>query len=102
MDLLKQEDAAYEKVCAPYFGAGGKFHAWLNEYRTKVAERVAAGTDANEGTIQTQFVMFDFPAKDYRKTGQLVGVRDYLAKIGAVYELRAGNARPPQDLIVIK
>lgn len=102
MDLLKQEDAAYEKACAPYFGTGGKFHTWLNEYRTKVAERVATGTDANESTIEIQFVMFDFPAKGYRKTGQLVGVRDYLAKIGDVYELRVGNARPPQDLILIK
>ena len=102
MDLLKQEDAAYDKACAPYFGPGGKYHTWLKEFRTKVAERVATATDANESTIESQFVIFDFPAKGYRKTGQLVGVRDYLAKIEKVYELRYGNARPPQDLILIR
>lgn len=52
--------------------------------------------------METQFVIFDFPAKGYRKTGQLVGVRDHLAKIEKVYELRYGNARPPQDLILIR
>jgi hypothetical protein len=102
MDLLKQEDAAYEKACVPFFGTGGKFHTWLNDYRTKVAMKVASGTDANEGTIASQMAIMDSPGSGYRMTGQLVGVRNYLEQIRKVYELRYGNARPPMDLILIK
>ena len=102
MDLLKQEDAAYEKACVPFFGTGGKFHTWLNDYRTKVAMKVAAGTDANESTIASQMTIMDSPGASFKMTGQLVGVRDYLAKIKAVYELGNGNARPSPELILIK
>ena len=102
MDLLKLVDSAYEKACVPFFGAGGKFHTWLDDYRTKVAMKVAAATDANESTIASQMAIMDSPAAGYRMTGQLAGVRDHLAKIEEVYGLRYGRARPPLDLILIK
>ena len=102
MELLKQEDAAYESVCAPYFGAGGKFHAWLNEYRTRVSAKLAAANEANDATIITQMSMLDSPGQGYRSTAKLAATHEYLARVGEVFELRYGKARPPLDLILIK
>lgn len=100
MELLKQEDAAYEKACVPFFGTGGKFPSWLGDYRTKAASKVAEANDANERDLVTQLAMFEISG--YRATGQLAAVLDYLTKVEAVYAIRYGNARPPQDLILIK
>lgn len=100
MDLLKQEDAAYEKACVPYFGAGGKLVSWLNDYRTKVALKVADATDASDRDLATQLAMFEISG--YRAIGQLTGVLDYLEKLEAMYAIRYHKAGPPQDLILIR
>lgn len=100
MDLLKQEDAAYDKACVPYFGVGGKFPTWLTEYRTKVAAKVAEATDASDSDLITNLKMFDISG--FRATGQLTAVLDYLEKLGVVYAVRYSYASPPTDLIRIK
>ena len=94
--LFAQENAAYEKMCEPFFGPNGTFPTWLSAYRTKVTEKQIDAGVKQDATIANQMVIMDTPTGGYRSTAPLKGVRDYMNEVLKVYALRkhkAGDAR---------
>jgi hypothetical protein len=94
--LFAQENAAYEKMCEPFFGANGTFPAWLNSYRTKVIEKQIDGGVKQDATIANQMVIMDTPTGGYRSTAPLKGVRDYMHEVIQVYGFRKHKAGDPR------
>jgi len=98
--LLAQRDAAYEKACAPFFGAGGSYHTWLNEYKTKVAEPMAAVQDAQDAIVAQQMVIMQTPAgPGFRPLGPFMSAGDYLREAEAVYSVREAKSKPIVPMI---
>ena len=92
--LLAERNAAYERACAPFFGAGGSYHSWLTEYKTKVAEPNAAVQDSNDGIIGQQMVIMETPnGPGFRPLGPFMSARDYLREAEKVYSFRAGKQK---------
>ena len=98
--LLAQRDAAYEKACTPFFGTAGSYTAWLNEYKTKVAEPMAAATDAQDNIVGQQMVIMQTPAgAGFRPLGPFMSARDYLREAEKVYSVRAGKSKPTVPMV---
>jgi hypothetical protein len=92
--LFAQENAAYEKMCEPFFGANGTFPTWLNAYRTKVTEKQIDAGVKQDATIANQMVIMDTPTGGYRSTAPLKGVRDYIHEVVQVYGFRNEGGDP--------
>ena len=96
--LVQQENAEYEKACAPYFGPKGAFNAWLENYRTDVIDKMIAVTEANDAMVVGQMAIMDTPTGGYRSTAKLEGVHNYLRQLYKVSSYRRPKARPRFEL----
>ena len=98
--LLTQRDAAYEKACAPFFKAGGPYHTWLNDYKTKVAEPNAAVQDSQDGIVGQQMVIMQTPnGPGFQPLGPFMSARDYLREAEKVYSFRSAKAKPVVPMV---
>ncbi|HUF22072.1 MAG TPA: hypothetical protein VMP00_15125 [Burkholderiales bacterium] len=91
--LIAEENAAYERACAPYFGANGKFHTWLNSYRTEVIDRMISAAEAGEGALVGQMAAMGLPGGGYRPTTAFQEVDNFILKMSSVYQLRRNKAK---------
>lgn len=99
--LIEQENAAYEKACAPFVGPKGHFRNWLDSYRKQVIEPTSSASA--DAVLMTQMAIMDTPTGGYRSLEPLKGVRNYLQKVEVVYGVRRKKARPAfTDLVVSK
>jgi hypothetical protein len=96
--LIEEENAAYEKACAPYFGTGGSFHKWVSSYRTEVVDKLIAGGEASDGALVMQMQAMDVPGGGYRSTVPLQQVNTSLTKLRTVWGIRLPRATPRVDL----
>ncbi len=94
--LFAQQNAAYEKMCEPFFGSNGTFTNWLSAYRTKVIQPRIDGGVVGDATIASQMAIMDTPTGGYRSTAPLKGVRDYMQEVIRVYALRKHKAGDPR------
>jgi hypothetical protein len=98
VQLIAQENAEYEKACAPYFGAGGTFPKWLTSYRTEVIEKLIENGDAGESAMIMQMAAMDLPDGGYRSTYEAEQAINYLNWQRRVYSTRLAKARPVVEL----
>jgi len=90
--LVQQENAEYEKACAPFWGPTGAFPSWMASYKTNVTNKIIAAQEANDGVIVVQMAIMDTPSGGYRSTATLEGIRNYLNEVRNVYSLRRSRA----------
>jgi hypothetical protein len=88
--LIKQKNVAYEKVCGSFFGPTTIFATWLSGYKTHVISDVIAPQETSDAAMVSQMAIMDSPTGGYRSTAKLEGVRDYLRRVRAAYDLRWG------------
>lgn len=96
--LIEEENAAYEKACAPYFGTGGSFHQWVSSYRTEVVDKLISSGEATDGAMVMQMQAMDVPGGGYRSTVPLQQVNTSLTKLRTVWGVRLPRATPRIDL----
>jgi hypothetical protein len=96
--LVNERNAAYEKACAPYFGAGGAFHRWLAAYRSEVTEKQIAAVESGNATMVQQFAIMDTPSGGYRSTGGYDVVREHLHRMREVVGSRRYKTTPQVTL----
>jgi hypothetical protein len=94
--LFAQENAAYAKMCEPFFGPNGTFPTWLTAYRTKVTEKQIDAGVKQDAIIANQMVIMDTPTGGYRSTAPLKGVWDYMYEVREVYGFRKDKAGDPR------
>jgi len=94
--LIAEENAAYEKACAPYFAAKGKFHVWLDSYKHDVIDKMIAAEEASTAAIAVQMQIMDVPMDV--TSGKLRGVREYLRNLYNVTGYRRAKAEPTIQL----
>ncbi len=101
VELIAQRNAAYEKACAPVFGAGGSYHTWMADYKTKVAKKLAAASDAQDGIVAQQMVIMQAPTgPGFRPLGPFMSARDYLREAQTVFSIRESKAKPSVPMVM--
>lgn len=91
--LVAEENAARERACAPYFGAGGSFPRWLASYRAEVIEKLMATEKGMDSALAAQMKAMGLPG-DIQPTASLKRVREFIRKANDVYGVRPGRTRP--------
>ena len=92
--LIDERNAAYEKACQPFFGAGGAFHKWVAAHRSEVTEKQLAAEANGNAAMAQQFAIMDTPSGGYRTTGGYDVVREHLRRLGEVVAYRAYKTAP--------
>jgi hypothetical protein len=96
--LVSERNAAYEKACAPFFGAGGTFHRWLAAHRSEITEKQIAAEESGNATVVQQFAIMDTPSGGYRLTGGYDVVREHLRRMSEVVGYRRYKTTPQVTL----
>ena len=98
VQLIGEENAAYERACAPYFGASGTFQKWLTSYRTEVAEKMVNTGDPGEAAMIMQMAALDLPGGGYKSIEPLKQAQNFLRTMRNVYDVRRNKAAPQIQL----
>ena len=98
VQLIGEENAAYERACAAYFGAGGTFQKWLSSYRAEVAEKMVNTGDAGEAVMIMQMAAMDLPGGGYKSTVPLKQAQNFMRTMRTVYDIRHNKAVPQIQL----
>jgi len=88
--IVKERNAAYDKVCASWWGANGQVHAWFGRYKTLLVNE-AQGYDANSAAIVTQMQILDAPSGGYRSTYSFEAASRYLERARSIFQNRPGT-----------
>jgi hypothetical protein len=94
--LIGEQNAAYERACAPYFAAKGKFHVWLDSYKQDVIDKMIAAEEASTAAVAVQMQIMDVPMDV--TSGKLRGVREYLRNLYNITGYRRAKAEPTIQL----
>lgn len=92
--LLNERNAAYEKACAPFFGANGSMHKWLQAFRTEVTEKALSAEERGNAIMAQQFAIMETPSGGYRTTSGYDLVRLYLSRLSEVVGYRGYKVKP--------
>jgi hypothetical protein len=93
VQLVAEENAAYERACAPYFGANGSFHKWASSYRTEVVDKLV-GDNSGDAIMIMQMQAMDLPGGNYRSTAPLQQADNFLQKMRTAWAVRLNKATP--------
>ena len=97
VQLIAEENAAFERACAPFFGANGSFHKWASSYRTEVAEKLI-GDGSGDAIMIMQMQAMDLPGGNYRSTNTLKQASNFASRLGAVWGIRPSKSTPRVEL----
>lgn len=93
VQMVAEENAAYERACTPFFGPNGSFHKWASSYRTEVTDKMS-GNAEGEDPMVTQFRMMDLPGGGYRSTVPMLHAGNYVLKVREVWNVRQRKTTP--------
>jgi len=97
VQLVAEENAAYERACAPYFGPNGSFHKWASSYRTEVVDKLV-GDNSGDAIMIMQMQAMDLPGGNYRSTTPLQQADNFLQRMQTVWAVRLNRATPRIEL----
>ncbi len=101
VQLIAEENAAYERACAPYFGANGSFHKWAGSYRTEVSEKLGSDVLGDDMMVM-QLQAMGLPGGDYRDTSPLQHTSELLRRVGDIWKIRQNTKTKPSISLVKK
>jgi hypothetical protein len=97
VQLVAEENAAYEGACAPYFGPNGSFHKWATSYRTEVLDKMAgAGAD---DLMALQIQAMGLPGGPYRSITPMEQANDFLRRVREIWAIRLRKTKPSIALV---
>lgn len=90
--ILKDRDAAYAANCAQWFGANGRFHAYMNRYKDYlVQERIPHHKRLMDEPRLDNFRLLKVPAAGWRTTTDYEAAEDYMRKASQVFGERQAD-----------
>jgi hypothetical protein len=96
VQLIAEENTAYERACAAYFGPNGSFHKWASSYRTEVLDKMAdVGGDA---VMAMQIQAMGLPGGNYRSITPMQQANDFLRRVREIWSIRANTTKPSVPL----
>jgi hypothetical protein len=97
--LNAEYDRAYQSICPQWWGASGKFQAYLKQEKDRLINERVPELEKRDAPKLQQYAIMSTPAATYRSTAQLQAVSEYLETLSKVYNLRESKARcsRPQD-----
>jgi hypothetical protein len=98
VQLIAEENAAYERACAPYFGPNGSFHKWASSYRTEVVEKLV-GDGSGDAVMIMQMKAMDLPGGNYRSTNPLQQANNFITRVGRIWGIRQNKTKPTVELV---
>jgi hypothetical protein len=99
-DLIRKENAEYERVCASYYGPMGVFTQWLAGYKAallKTSEAEAAGDRGFALNLEMMGI-----SGGYRSEATYNAVGNYLTQLSRVYRERIVKREPGEFTAVLK
>ena len=97
VQLIAEENAAFEKACAPFFGANGSFHKWASRYRTEVVDKLI-GDNAGDSFMIAQMQAMDLPGGGYKSTTPLQQANNFASRLRTVWGIRPSKSTPRVEL----
>ena len=97
VQLIAEENAAYEQACAPFFGANGSFHKWASSYRTEVVDKLI-GDNSGDAIMIMQMQAMDLPGGNYRSTTPLQQANEFARRLREAWAVRLNQAKPRVEL----
>jgi len=97
VQLIAEENAAYERACAPFFGANGSFHKWASSYRTEVVDKLI-GDNSGDAIMIMQMQAMDLPGGNYRSTNPLQQANEFARRVREAWSVRLNKAAPRVEL----
>ena len=91
--IVNEQNAAYEKASAAFYGANGVMHKWLQE-RAEMTEKSLAAEERGNAMQVQQFAIMDTPSGGFRTSGGYDVVREYLRNLSQVASQRRWKAKP--------
>ena len=91
--IVNEQNTAYEKASAPFYGANGVMHKWLQE-RAALTETSLAAMERGNAMQEQQFAIMDTPSGGYRSSSGYDAVREYLKNLSEVASHRRWKAKP--------
>ena len=91
--IVNEQNAAYEKASAAFYGTDGVMHKWLHE-RAELTEKSLAAMERGNAAAVQQFAIMDTPSGGYRSSSGYDVVRDYLRNLSQVASHRRWKAKP--------
>jgi len=98
VQLIAEENAAYERACAPYFGPDGSFHKWASSYRTEVVDKLV-GDNSGDAIMIMQMQAMDLPGGNYRSTTPLQQTNNFLHRVREIWKIRQNKTKPSVELL---
>ena len=91
--IVNEQNAAYEKASAAFYGTNGVMHKWLQE-RAVLTETSLAAMERGNAMQEQQFAILDTPSGGYRSSSGYDAVREYLRNLSQVASHRRWKAKP--------
>jgi len=92
-ELVRQENAAFEKVCPQYWSATGAYPGWLKRFREQVTAEIPQLEEADSVGAGFIVMLISTPGKSWQSTAKFRAVRDYLDATWKVFRERPLKAR---------
>lgn len=86
-------DKAYQSLCPLWWGANGRFHAYLRKQKDWFIKQRIPELERLDGPRLQQYAIMNTPAASFRSTAELQGVAEYLELVTKVYYERDAKPR---------
>lgn len=81
-------DKAYQALCPSWWGANGKFHAYLKEQKDWFVQKRIPDLEKFDAPKLQQYAIMNTPTATYRSTAELQAVAEYLDLVWNVFNAR--------------
>ncbi len=95
--LILEENAAYEKLGAEWWGASGSYHDWLNRLRDLMVKQIPRREEAEEVGAGFLVQLVGTPTASFKPTAALKSVGEYMDEAGKVYARRRTEMEKPME-----
>jgi hypothetical protein len=86
-------DRAYESICPQWWGANGKFQAYLKQEKDRLLNERVPELEKSDAAKLQQYAIMSSPTASYQSTAKLQAVGEYLELLSKVYGERDAYAR---------
>lgn len=96
-ELTRQENAAYEKVCAEWWAASGPFHGWMRRLKDNLVERIPHREEADNVGAGFMVIMISTPEASYKSTATLDAINEHMNEASRVFAKRRPRPNPVME-----
>jgi hypothetical protein len=98
--ITRQENVAYEKVCAEWWSATGPYRGWLQRYREHLVQGIPKWEEAENVGAGFMVWIVGTPTESFKPTATLRAVGEYMDQVAKVYGKRWTEPNEPRESMI--